>query len=594
MSDDDIAEMLAQADEPGFLEALEAPPRKDFRRVGKGIPLVSHPTSGKRTRYRRSSSSGNILDDDYNLWDWKLRTVAVGAAQRPELMALVSTLDADADKRAIRDIAEQCLEAGRGDQRKIQGTAVHSMFDHVDLQHDWVPAPQYQGIVDAYVKLCAYYGLLPTDVEVQCVNDAHRLAGTLDRRYRTTRQLVAPDGTIIPIGSYVVADTKTGTTLEYASGSYATQLAAYVDSVRYDVETDERIPFDPPNYPDWALIIHAVPEQAICEAYWVDVQAGRQGLQLADLVREWRQRTDLLSPAAPPLRAVPAQEPESPAEAATEPQEPRTVLAEGDPSQQSTGSPQGAPEPELDPQGNSQAFTHSTPQGSDEMVGAVKEWLRERVRIIIAHSDLAAKQLQRQWPAGVPGLKADGHTMEMLDDLCEVVDRVETDHSLPFGATDPRTVNAQRRHPSWSDRWAKPRSDHVPDPEHQAAVEDGLRNHPRRMLLASWSHKALTNIDHTISDRTALAHALYEFASVGPEGEWSDDDLTHMLDGTLNALGYEGLHNLGKVKAEDAPQIMSAAFAITSGNCMLLYDDNNRPVVRFNIRTTDMQKERDK
>jgi len=76
------------------------------------------------------------------------------------------------------------------------------------------------------------------------INDEYRLAGTLDRLYRTTKVLVAPDGQVIPIGSIIVADTKTGKELEYAAGSYATQLAAYVDSVPYNVETDERGTWD--------------------------------------------------------------------------------------------------------------------------------------------------------------------------------------------------------------------------------------------------------------------------------------------------------------------------------------------------------------
>lgn len=292
-----------------LLDDLDPPERDDFQRDGKGTPRIWDEATQKMVRYRRSSSSGKIMDDEYNLWDWKLRTELVGAAQRPELMAVVSTLHPDRDKKQIRDIVEQCLEAGRGSARATQGTAVHAMFDHLDLGHDWVPAPQFANLLAAYADSLMHYGLIAIDVEVRCVNDRHRLAGTLDRRYRTTRTLVAPDGSIIPIGSILVGDTKTGTTLEYAAGAYATQLAAYVDSVRYDTRTNERIPFDPPNYPDWALIVHAVPETETVEMYWVDIRMGRAGLILADEVRGWRARTDLLSPATPPMRAAAHQEP---------------------------------------------------------------------------------------------------------------------------------------------------------------------------------------------------------------------------------------------------------------------------------------------
>lgn len=225
------------------LDEFDPPERPDFRRVGRGIPFVLDP-NGKRVRYSRSSNAGKILDDESNLTDWKLRTVVAGAAQRPELMAMASTLDVDEDKKKLRDIAEECLVAGKGQRRSIIGTAVHSMFDRIDRKDDWQPPPQFEDLVDAYVATLEVWGLIPVAMEVQCINDEYRLAGTLDRLYRTTKTLIAPDGTVIPIGSIIVADTKTGKELEYAAGSYATQIAAYVDSVPYNVATDERGSWD--------------------------------------------------------------------------------------------------------------------------------------------------------------------------------------------------------------------------------------------------------------------------------------------------------------------------------------------------------------
>lgn len=232
-------------DHHGFesLDDLDPPERPDFRRVGRGIPFVLDP-NGKRVRYSRASNAGKILDDESNLTDWKLRTVVAGAAQRPELMASASVLDVDQHKKALRDIAEDCLVAGKGQRRSIIGTAVHGMFDRVDKKDDWDPPPQFRDLVDAYLATLETWGLIPVAIEVQVINDEYRLAGTLDRLYRTTKVLVAPDGQVIPIGSIIVADTKTGKELEYASGSYATQLAAYVDSVPYNVTTDERGSWD--------------------------------------------------------------------------------------------------------------------------------------------------------------------------------------------------------------------------------------------------------------------------------------------------------------------------------------------------------------
>jgi hypothetical protein len=217
------------------LEDFEPPERPDFRRVARGVPFVLPKDGGtKRIRYSRSSNAGKILDDESNLTDWKLRTVVAGAAQRPELMASASVLDVDTDKSALREIAEKCLVAGKGERRSVIGTAVHAMFDHLDRDTGWRPPPQFEDLCNAYVATLEDWGLIPEEIEVHCINDEFHLAGTLDR-YRTTKTLVAPDGTIIPIGSYIVGDIKTGKELEYAAGSYVTQLAAYVDSERYNV-----------------------------------------------------------------------------------------------------------------------------------------------------------------------------------------------------------------------------------------------------------------------------------------------------------------------------------------------------------------------
>ena len=518
------------------LDEFDPPTRSDFRRVGRGIPYVIGigGERDRRVRYSRSSNSGKILDDESNLTDWKLRTVVAGAAQRPELMAMASVLDVDTDKKKLRDIAEECLVAGRGQRRSIIGTAVHSMFDHLDRNHDWTPPPQFAELCAAYQQVKEDWGLVPEEIEVHCINDEHRLAGTLDRRFRTTRTNVAPDGTIIPIGAYVVADHKTGKELEYASGSYATQIAAYVDSMRYDVETDERFPFEPESVKDWALIIHADSAGTRVEVYWVDIKAGRLGLTLAREVKAWRRRDDLLT-LGRKIRIEP--EPEAPPEPPTAPPERRNTLGR---------------------------YEHT----------------RDRVRAILAHSDVAAKALQRAWPMGTPGLREFQHSWEQLDQIIEAVERIEGDYSLPFFApwVDPDqespTINV----------WSKPSTSSSGNDQEKASIQDGIMAHPRADLIRRWIGDAVTGgIDHRF-DTTALAHSLFEFAML-KEDEWNDDDLTLMLDGSLRAMGYvNGTKDLGRFNPEHAPILMSAAFAIAAGNAMLLFDEDENPIVRTNIK----------
>jgi hypothetical protein len=535
------------------------PGRPDFRRIGRWkSPQVVMP-NGKRSTYGRFSNAGKILDDESNLTDWKLRTVIVGAAFRPELMAQVSTLDPKSDKNELRDISEECLTAGKGRERTVKGVAIHAMFDHIDMGDDWEPAPQWAALCMAYVDALGLWGLqaFPDEVEINCVHHEFRLAGRMDRRYKTTKVLVAPDNRLIPIGSMVAADTKTGQVVEYAAGSYATQLAGYATADKYDVETDETIPFDPPTYPDWGLVVHADSGGTEVQFYWVDLNAGLEGLKLSQQVKGWRQRADLLHLGAGPVLAT-----SSPPQAPVVPQEAR-----------STG---------WDP------TDHPSP--ADERTGSLYIHTRQRVKAILDHSDIAAKALARAWPVGVPGLKAEGHTWDQLQDIIEVVERVETDYSVPFFPRwmDPEDID-KSNHPSFSDRWGKPRRDQPPTQEAVQSIQDAINMHPRKELLRHWVGKAVEGgIDHNFNTY-ALSHALLEFASIDTDG-WStdimsvDDQLSTFLEGSLRALGYKrGLLDLGRINPEHAPGIMQAAFSIVAGTAMLLYQEDGSCILRTNI-----------
>ena len=561
------------------LDEFDPPDRPDFRRVGKGVPFVLNP-EGKRVRYSRSSNSGKVLDDESNLTDWKLRTVVAGAAQRPELMAMASTLDVDVDKKKLRDIAEECLVAGKGQRRSIIGTAVHSMFDHIDREDGWIPPPQFAELCDAYSTMKVDWGFEVVDIEVHCINDEFRLAGTLDRRYRTSRTLVAPDGRIIPIGTVVVADHKTGRELEYAAGSYATQLAAYVDSLRYNVETDERSEFEPPSFPDWAFIIHADSAGTLVDVYWIDVEAGRKGLYLAQQVKEWRRRDDLLT-LGRRIKLGHSVDPEMGIEL-----EPPSSFGPNLPPV-APGSPVAASSEQVAPVA---AFEQQEATGGSREASRA-DHLRGRVQAVINRSDVAAKALQLRWPKGVPGLKNPGHSMEQLDQVEAALEWVEKEHSMPFFDpwVDPAVEQSRQHHPSWSDRWANPSKVNDSPSSKEAvearlAIQEGILNHPRSALLSRWVSEAIKGGLDTSIDTTAVAHALYEFASFD-QVEWPDDDLTLMLDGSLRALGYQrGIQDLGRFSPDQAPVLMSAAFAIAAGNAMLLFDDDENPVVRTNVR----------
>lgn len=479
------------------LDALEEalnPPPNDFRRVGRGVPMVM--VDGKWQRFSRSSNAGKVLDDENALTDWRLRTMLVGAAYRPELLAQVSTLDVDLDKKRLRDIAEECLIAGKGRARQVTGTAIHSMLDHIDLEHDWQPTPDYALVCQAYAQTCANYGLIVVDVECPCINVPERLAGTMDRRYRTTRVLIAPDGSQIPIGTILASDTKTGRTLEYNNGTYSTQLAAYVDSLRYDVKANTFEPFEPPTFKEWALVMHVLVESATCEPYWVDLQAGRQGLRLSREVKAWRKRTDLL---------LPAKAPSWPVGLPSHPTDQPAAIAHEEPLQASQSDAEG-----LD----------------------AYRWLRERVGAIKRHDD-ATRMLLREWPEATPGLKEYDHTRAQLIAIEHVLDKVETEYSLPFPSMRPQR--------------------------------------PRQALIDGWLERA-----HT-SEATTLGQALVAFGSI--DAAYTDLELSELLDATLRGLEYpDGMAALKTLPVDDVEYIRHAAGIIMQETHVLRYV-NGKPVL---------------
>ena len=81
-------------------------------------------------------------------------------------------------------------------------------------------------IADGYVAFRQAHGLTAVHVEVKCVNDTHRVAGTIDRVDR------------LPDGRHVIGDVKTGG--DVVKVATAVQLALYADSVPYDIDTETR------------------------------------------------------------------------------------------------------------------------------------------------------------------------------------------------------------------------------------------------------------------------------------------------------------------------------------------------------------------
>lgn len=264
--------------------------RGDFRRAN-GSPLVSDPSDPtKNLRYRRPSSYAKCLDDESALTEWRIWKAMEGVARSKALQTQVAATP-DEDRVTKKELREKALDKGTANEAADMGTGLHAMTARVEDASDTSFDPPEQFVPDlrAYTDLLSRYGLVSELVEVHMVNDDFKAAGTADRVYRLTRQLVAPDGSVLQPGDLVLGDLKTGAKLDFSLPGYCVQLAIYATGQLYDVHSNRRLP-TPPINPNWALLVHLPFGKADAKLLWCPVNIGLVGALLSMEVHAWRNK----------------------------------------------------------------------------------------------------------------------------------------------------------------------------------------------------------------------------------------------------------------------------------------------------------------
>jgi hypothetical protein len=213
---------------------------------------------------------------------WARRNVAFGMARDASLVA--RTLAAAGDpstwdqktKRTVDRIVEDASTVAQAHKGADIGTAVHRLTELVDRGESVIAGP-YEPDLNAYVDALIRAGLTPDPRYVECrlVCDALELAGTADRLLKRAD------------GSWVVADLKTGATVDYGGLGWSAQLAAYAHSDLYD-PTDDTRKQTPPLDKTVGIIVHLPAGQGVCTLYEIDLVAGYRAAQLANEVRAIR------------------------------------------------------------------------------------------------------------------------------------------------------------------------------------------------------------------------------------------------------------------------------------------------------------------
>jgi hypothetical protein len=356
------------------------------RRDRWGRLLVVPPGNTESVGYTRATTIAKVLDEGGGLIPWKATMAVVGTLRRPGIRATWESLIAASgdpwyfspeSKAKCRELVEEAAEAGGSTNRAEQGTALHAITALIDsgaVVHE--VGAETMADLAAYTDTLAAYGIEVLRIETTVVLDTWQVGGTFDR-------IVRVPGYELPL----IADLKTGSSLDYSWQSFAVQLAIYAHGEAiYDqgptAAEDERHPM-PEVDQHTGLIIWLPAGEARCELHVVDLDAGWEGFEMSMAVRQWRKRRDFDAPLSV--------------------WEPRPVLTV-------------VPAPE---------------------VADVRQWLQGRINLIGKHSGAAVQELLAQWPEGVPCRALGPEHDDALDLIEKVLDNVEGLFEMPFGASRP-------------------------------------------------------------------------------------------------------------------------------------------------------------
>ena len=365
----------------------------DYRRAN-GAPMVSDPANpDKWLRYSRPSGYAKVLDNSFALNDWKINKAMLGVAGSSAMQAQLLSLK-EGDKDGMKVLREKALDKGAANEAADTGTALHAMTARMEDQKDlWDPPEQYVADLMAYTDSLHTYGLVSEYVEVQMCNDDFRAAGTADRIYRTMKDLVAPDGTVVPAGTLILGDLKTGQKLDFSLPGYTVQMAIYATGVFYNVETNERME-TPELHPKWTILVHLPVGKALCRMIWCSIEVGLQGALLAHDVKRWDKAWKAGKDVGFDEHVI-----EMPGEV----EEEIVTYTVG-------------PEATMMPM----------PAVFDQM----HDWAKQRI-VQVGKYPKAREMLMQRWPENLPSPKQI-KTDDQLTQLLDLLDQIEKQNSLPF------------------------------------------------------------------------------------------------------------------------------------------------------------------
>jgi hypothetical protein len=286
---------LISAAAPSTRPSAEDKPRLERDRYGR--PLIVPPDGGEPMPYTRASSLGKALDDETGLIKWKQRMTAIGVAARRDLILAVNAHRDD--KSVMGELVEKAMDAAESGAAATSGTALHELMDAYDKGRQPYMPEEYRADVAAYLEATSHLEFVRSETFV--VDDELHVAGTYDNLFRTKWDLTTPTGEVVPEGTLLIADKKTGQEIKFGHTAWAVQLSTYAHGLRYDIESGTRLAPEPISKA-WGLVIHVPVMSGQADVYWIDLRVGRELGHLSVKVREAR-KTKTMKPAnlGPPI-----------------------------------------------------------------------------------------------------------------------------------------------------------------------------------------------------------------------------------------------------------------------------------------------------
>lgn len=282
-------------------------PAEGIPRDRWGRPKIAPPGGGNLRPYTRASTLGGVLEDQYNLGEWKKRVAVYGVVRRRDLIlaaAAVPTWDGLEDKRRLADIAEQAMQHAEANAAATIGTALHALTERLDQGLEIPDVGEDRFALEAYAGLMANFTVHGMEQFVVC--DDVEAAGTYDRLISPRRVMTAPDGARITPDDRLIDDLKTSSTADYFGIKFAVQTAIYGNGVPYSHSRGrEQWPDGIAPRTDWGVIMHVPSGGSSATPYWVDLRRGWELAHLAVQVKAWRARKDLVVAAELPTEPMP-------------------------------------------------------------------------------------------------------------------------------------------------------------------------------------------------------------------------------------------------------------------------------------------------